>query len=245
MKSNKELCLNIGNQVIPYTLSDSKRAKHIRLVMNMSGLKVIKPLKASIYEVKKVLETKSNWIYKHYISFQARKTDEYKREWESGEIILFRGIQYNIIILPHKKKAIIINFNGKRFEIFINDTYSENERKSLIENAFKKWYIKTAFEVIKDRLDYYCKITGLTYNTFRIKEQKTCWGSCSKKRNLNFNWKLIMSPQWILDYVILHEICHLRHLNHSKEYWAMVEIYMASYKKAQKWLKKNGTGLAL
>ena len=245
MNSEKELCLNIGKLVVPYILSNSKRAKHIRLVMNMSGLKVVKPIKESIYEVKKVLEEKSNWIYKHYTEFQDRKTVEYKREWESGEIVLLKGIQYNIIILPHKKKAILINFNGIRFEIFINDTFNEYERKTHIENAFKKWYMKTAYETLKERLDHYCKLTGLVYNNLRVKEQKTCWGSCSKKRNLNFNWKLILSPQWVMDYVVIHEICHLKHLNHSKEYWVMVEMYMASYKKAQEWLKKNGSGLAL
>jgi predicted metal-dependent hydrolase len=78
-----------------------------------------------------------------------------------------------------------------------------------------------------------------------IREQKTRWGSCSKKGNLNFNWKLIMSPPWVIDYVVIHEICHLRHLNHSKEYWALVEYYMPEYKSAREWLKKNGAKLAL
>lgn len=245
MNADKELCVNIGNMAIPYTLSDSSKTKYIKLVMDISGLRVVKPPKANMDEVEKVLKAKSNWIYKHYLDFQTMKVDEYKRDWESGERVLYRGKKYNIRIFPHKEQITSVNFNGKRFEIFVNETAGENDRKTLIENAFRRWYMRTAYESLKERLGYFCKITGLTYNTMKIKEQKTRWGSCSKKGNLNFNWKLIMSPQWVIDYVIVHEICHLRYLNHSKEYWSMVEMYMPSYKKAQEWLKKNGLGLRL
>lgn len=139
----------------------------------------------------------------------------------------------------------MISFNGKQFEIFVDEKADANERKTLIKNAFRKWYRRSAHENFKKRLDYYCEVTGSSYNTMRIKEQKTRWGSCSKRNNLNFNWKLIMSPQWVMDYVIVHELCHLRFLNHSKEYWELVSLYMPSYSKAQEWLKKNGSVLTL
>ena len=244
MVGTQELCFDIGNLAIPYNLTESKKTKHIKLVMDINGLRVIKPSKTKIDEVEKVLNTKSNWIYKHYIDFQSMKVEEYKRDWESGETILYRGKRYNIRIFAHKEQATVIKFTGKRFQIFVNEDVGDN-RKSLIENAFKKWYIKTASDTFKERLDYYSKIIGLTYNDMRIKEQKTRWGSCSKRRNLNFNWKLIMAPQWVMDYVVVHEVCHLRYLNHSKDYWVMVGMYMPDYKKAQDWLKKNGLGLVL
>lgn len=243
LMSTKELCLNIGNLTIPYLLTDSEKTKHIKLVMDIDGLKVIKPEKTDMAEVEKLLHGRSSWIFKHYMEFQSMKVDEYKREWESGERVLYRGKKYNIRIFTHREQATKINFNGKRFEIFINEDASD--RKTVLEDAFSRWYKRAAQESIKDRLLYYCKITGLGYNTMRIKEQKTRWGSCSKKGNLNFNWKLVMSPPWVIDYVVVHEVCHLRYLNHSKEYWAMVEMYMPDYKKAQEWLKKNGLGLTL
>lgn len=245
MNSDKELCLNIDDLKISYTLSDSKKSKHIRLVIDIHGLRVVKPIKAKMAEVEKVLQAKSDWIYKHYQDYQTMKVDEKQRNWESGESVLYRGKDYDIKIFQHKEKSTRIHFNGSSFEIFINEMFSENERNFLIESAFKKWYRINAYEAIKDRLDTYCKIIGLAHNMMKIKEQKTRWGSCSNKGNLNFNWKLIMSPQWVIDYVIIHEICHLRFLNHSKEYWTMVEMYMPNFKEARLWLKKNGSGLKL
>jgi len=196
-------------------------------------------------DIARALEAKSSWIYKHYMEFQSRKAGEYKREWESGEKVLYKGKEYEIGIFKHEDKRTTISFNGTRFEIFINKDIEADERKFLVENILKLWYKKVAKIYLKDRLGYFCKITGLTYNIMRIKEQKTRWGSCSKKGNLNFNWKLIMSPEWVIDYIIVHEVCHLRYLNHSKDFWNMVALYMPGYKKAREWLKENGPGLKL
>lgn len=245
MKNKKELSFNIGNISIPSKLTESRRAKHIRLIMDINGLRVIKPPRVKINEVEKLLRDKSNWIYKHYMNFQSIKAEEYNREWGSGEKILFKGNEYSIKIYTYKNKRTFIDFDGKLFDVYVNENAEESERKTMIENAFRNWYKKAAHESIQDRLDYYCRIIGLSYSTMRTKEQKTRWGSCSKKGNLNFNWKLIMSPQWVIDYVIVHEICHLRYMNHSKEYWKMVSLYVPEYKKAREWLNKKGTGLRL
>ncbi len=239
------MCLNIGNLTIPYILSESRKTKHIKLVMDIEGLRVVKPYRDKIEYVEKVLKDKSHWIYKHYSDFQTMKVDAYKREWDSGERILYRGKKYDIRIINHRERNVRVNFNGKRFEVFVDESIDSENRKALIENSFKRWFMNTARECIKERLNHYCKLVGIEYNGMKIKEQRTRWGSCSKKGNVNFNWKLIMYPQWVIDYVVLHEVCHLRYMNHSKEYWAMVERYMPDYRKAQEWLKKDGMGLRL
>ena len=91
MLNDKELYFNIGNLTIPYNITESKKAKHIKLVMDISGLRVVKPLRAKIDQVEMVLKEKSNWVYKHYMNFQSLKVEEYNREWKSGERVLYRG----------------------------------------------------------------------------------------------------------------------------------------------------------
>ncbi|MGE5474671.1 MAG: M48 family metallopeptidase [Ignavibacteriales bacterium] len=245
MITNEEFYFNIGSLSIPYYVTENKKAKCIKLVMGTDGLRVTKPLRTKLDEVEKVLKIKSNWIYKNYVKLQSVKAEECDREWKTGERILFKGDECNIAIYTYNNKKVFIDFDGKLFDIYVNENIEENERKAAIEDALKKWYIEAANKAFKERLDYFCRIIGFHYNTMRVKEQKTRWGSCSKKGNLNFNWKLIMSPQWVTDYVIIHEVCHLRYLNHSKEYWNMVALHMPEHKKARQWLKKNGMKLGL
>ena len=84
---------------------------------------------------------------------------------------------------------------------------------------------------------------GIPYGRVTIREQRTRWGSCSNKRNLNFNWKLVMAPEAAMEYVVVHELCHLIHLNHSDRFWAEVRRRMPDYEVWKKWLKRNGQAL--
>ena len=100
-----------------------------------------------------------------------------------------------------------------------------------------------ACEVIGNKVRYYAPIVGVTYNKISIRNQKTRWGSCSSKGNLNFNVALMLAPIEVLDYVVVHELCHRLHLNHSKEFWKEVEKAIPDYKEKEKWLKENGDRL--
>jgi len=104
----------------------------------------------------------------------------------------------------------------------------------------KSEYRKEARRQITAYARSYADQMGISYGRIAIKEQKTCWGSCSSKRNLNFNWKLILMPKEIMEYVVVHELAHLFEMNHSPEFWNIVGRYLPDYKKRRKWLKDNG-----
>ncbi len=98
-----------------------------------------------------------------------------------------------------------------------------------------------AKEVLPKKAAYYASLMGVTYNRIAIKSQKTRWGSCSSKRNLNFNCLLMLCPEKVQDYVVIHELCHLIEMNHSKRFWNLVENMMPDYNVQRKWLKENGS----
>lgn len=113
------------------------------------------------------------------------------------------------------------------------------------EAALRKRYIEAAHTYFPQRCSHYADILGVTYGGIRIAEQKTRWGSCSQSGTLSFHWKLMLAPPRVLDYVVVHELCHLIEMNHSPSFWALVESVMPEYKEYKKWLRENGDTLRL
>ncbi|MDE7247138.1 MAG: M48 family metallopeptidase [Lachnospiraceae bacterium] len=111
--------------------------------------------------------------------------------------------------------------------------------------ALEKRYIEAAREYFPKRVSYFQPLTGGSYDRITIRDQKTRWGSCSAKGTLSFNWRLMLAPPAVLDYVVVHELCHLTHMNHSAAFWALVESVCPDYRVHRKWLKEHGNELTL
>ncbi|MCM1145647.1 MAG: M48 family metallopeptidase [Blautia sp.] len=114
-------------------------------------------------------------------------------------------------------------------------------QRTALENRYKE----AARSYIPQRVAYYHAKTGGSYQRITIRDQKTRWGSCSSKGTLSFNWRLMLAPPSILDYVVVHELCHLTHMNHSAAFWQAVEAIYPDYRIARKWLKEHGNELTL
>lgn len=114
-------------------------------------------------------------------------------------------------------------------------------QRTALENRYKE----AARSYIPQRVAYYHARTGGAYHRITIRDQKTRWGSCSSKGTLSFNWRLMLAPPSILDYVVVHELCHLTHMNHSAAFWQAVEEIYPDYRIARKWLKEHGNELTL
>ena len=112
-----------------------------------------------------------------------------------------------------------------------------------LSTADRTRYIKIARDIFTRKVEYYARIMGVSYGRISIREQKTRWGSCSSKGNLNFNWRLILAPEEVLDYVVVHELAHCREMNHSKAFYAVIESVLPDYRRAQRWLRENGQSL--
>lgn len=119
----------------------------------------------------------------------------------------------------------------------------KQKKEPALTNADIEKLCQKALSVIPDKVKYYAEIMGVTYGRITIRNQKTRWGSCSSKGNLNFNCLLMLMPDKVLDYVVVHELCHLKQMNHSKKFWKEVERYMPDYPNYKKWLNENGGAL--
>lgn len=111
--------------------------------------------------------------------------------------------------------------------------------------TLEKRYRNAARQQFESRVAHFHRITGGNYTSITVRDQKTRWGSCSSRGTLSFNYRLIFAPPVILDYVVVHELCHLTHMDHSKNFWNMVASVMPEYKECRKWLREHGQELSL
>lgn len=117
----------------------------------------------------------------------------------------------------------------------------DRKRREVLERRYRN----AARAQLESRVAYFHKITGGHYTSITVRDQKTRWGSCSSRGTLSFNYRLIFAPPVILDYVVIHELCHLTHMNHSKAFWNMVASVMPEYKVYRQWLRDHGNELTL
>lgn len=118
-----------------------------------------------------------------------------------------------------------------------------SQQRSPLSEKDRARYISIARDIFTKKTAYYARIMNVSYGRISIREQKTRWGSCSSKGNLNFNWRLILAPEEVLDYVVVHELAHRREMNHSKAFYAVVESVLPDYRTARSWLREHGDSL--
>jgi hypothetical protein len=207
----------------------SKR-KTLSLSINENADLVVRaPHRVSFDEIQKFISEKSAWIDNKQTLIKAQLEDN-ENQNSSGQC-LYLGSLYPLKIDNNSIEPI--SFNGQMFTI-------TNVNRERINLPLKSWYKKRFIEVALPRLSYFSDKHELKVKQVRVKEQKTLWGSCSSKNNINLNYLLIMAPMKVIDYVIVHELVHTIHKNHSTKFWQKVETIMPNYKDARKWLKENG-----
>ena len=123
--------------------------------------------------------------------------------------------------------------------------YLSRSALPVAESVFREWYKQHAFQEITARVEWYASRNGYRYQRVKVTEARTRWGSCGQHGSLNFSWRLVMAPVRVIDYVVIHELVHLKEKNHSKAYWNKVKLLMPDYRQQIDWLNANGYMLDL
>lgn len=212
----------------PYKLIRSKRRTIALAVTADASLIVRAPMNTSESYIERLVSSKVEWI-RQAVARVSSRPKPVVHEYIEGEGFLYLGKSYKLRIA--KKAAEKLEFKAA----FI---LSAKERKNARE-LLVSWYKQEAKKQITERLDSYARRSGLTYGAIRITTANRRWGSCSTSGNLNFSWRLMMAPLWVVDYVVVHELAHLEHKNHSLPFWSRVKVMYPGYEKARLWLKQN------
>jgi hypothetical protein len=231
--------ITINGQTISYIIKRSARAKHVRLeVRQETGLTVVTPNSYKLKHLSALLELKSNWILDKLTKYGQVQSLSDEKETKSGDTIPYLGRNLEVVTRQNRKNVNSVKLDRNKLVVTIG---SANSRLNLV---LEQWYRMQAAKLIKEKADKLSARLGLTYNRIIIREQKTRWGSCSHKGNLSFNWKLIMAPEPVIDYVIIHELAHLKEMNHTKRFWELVAEHCPRWREHKKWLKEHETELA-
>lgn len=234
--------ITIGDKKIGYKIIRTQRKTVSIQIRVEDGVVVRCPQSLSDKDIECLVHSKASWIAKKLQQMASVKRPQPKT-FKACETMPFLGREYPFIVKPKDKRGAVVSFNGHHFTIELDGELQGMHRESCIRTAFTTWYRGQAQKTLGERLHLYAKKMHVQPRSIRVKEQKTIWGSCSSNGDLNLNWRLIMAPLEIIDYIVVHELAHLVHMNHSKAFKTLLNKMLPNVPECQVWLKEYGRTL--
>lgn len=227
---------------INYRIKRTKPKKSISIKIKYPDIvEVLSPSYVSDKEIHNLVLSKSSWIFNKLKEFENKKIEEVNLKFEDNSELPFLGESYILNII--KSNNIInckLEFDKNKFIAYVPTFMSlENQNKEL-KKLFIEWLIWYGTIIVNERINIYSKKLNVSCKNFKVKEQKSTWGTCSSLGNIYINYKILLAPINIVDYVIVHELCHLREMNHSNKFWDLVQSIIPDYIIKRNWLKENG-----
>lgn len=220
----------------------TQRKKTISIKIKADKVSIIVPSDLSTAHIKVLLIKKTAWIQKK-LKDQSQIESIKAKKYISGELFCFLGNEYPLTIKQAKSPSVALNNND--LTVALPNVLACDNTAQKIKEMLSIWYQNEASKILKEKVAYYAKLIAVQPTAIEIKTYKARWGSCTIHAKVQFNWKLIMAPHRVIDYVVVHELCHIIEHNHSPAFWHQVEKFMPDYRESKQWLKLNGIYLEL
>jgi predicted metal-dependent hydrolase len=233
--------IQYGNRVIQYNIKKGNRKKTVAVHINpMATITVFSPRHLDDEKIRMIVQKKARWILEKQKQVESNRYSNSMKEFVSGESFPYLGKLYRLKVMKTAEDTIrkCRLVNG-RFLVEINGNHETEVNRTVVKKVLVDWYLERAETKIKERVDRFSQQIGKTPLSIKIKNQERRWGSCSRNGSIRFNWKVIMAPISVMDYVIVHELCHLIHPHHSTQFWQKVQSIIPGYRRRRDWLKAN------
>ena len=212
------------------------RRRTLALVIEDDGrLTVRAPLRASEDAVRRFVNEHERWILSKQEQARVRAARFAPKRYVSGEEFLYLGDAYRLEIVDGERPSLAFHGGFRLAEASVPRA----------ARLFEKWYRKRAFEAMSERVEWYSAEHGFEHNGVAISSARKQWGSCGPTGNLRFAWRLVMAPLPIVDYVVVHELVHLRYRRHARRFWGRVKSILPDFRDRREWLNENGYLLSL
>jgi len=222
----------LGNTV-EYEVQHSSEATEPRIDVDIHGVTVVVPEGEKVQPTE-LLKENAAWVIDKQRNYDTYRDQVPDRAFEAGEPFPFLGKDRELVIEPRQKHGV--------------DEDSIRLRKSAVEQSsikqvLENFYRSRAREYLTERTDHYAEQMGVEYEKLELRNQRTRWGSCSTGGTISLNWRLIMAPADVVDYLVVHELAHLTEQNHGRDFWRLVGEYVPEYKEKAEWLEQNSAKL--
>lgn len=217
----------------------SSRRKTVALKVDGDVVTLVAPRQLPIERIEQLVADKHGWIVEK-LAHSALATPSCSNQFVSGEAYPYLGRNYRLKVLTGDLIAPKL-VNG-RITVTVP---APKQQAHYIRRLLQSWYKRNADRKIREKVRRYRKLVGVETGVVRIKDFKSRWGSCTPYGDLEFNWVIVMAPNRVVDYVVVHELCHLLRHDHSTQFWKEVERVMPDYKEHREWLKDNSQKLAV
>lgn len=236
---------NIGENKIPYKIRKSPNRSSLALSINNSKELIVKiPKNSDVSRIENFLERKKSWVVEKMSEIDEQSQKPKEKEFLSGEKFLYKGRRYRLKVEESNIQDAIIEMKGGKFYIKAPKKLDSEERREKIKGVIRAWYKKKAKSTYPPKVKHFSSKIGVDYGDVLIEDPKNEWGNV-KNNDIRLHWKTIMAPVHIQDYLIVHELAHLREETHSEEFWNVVGSVLPDYKKRKEWLRINGPKLTI
>ncbi|MBP1763343.1 MAG: hypothetical protein H6Q65_401 [Firmicutes bacterium] len=233
-----EILLN--NQRFSYQIRRIPRKKTITLkLLTATELEICAPARIKTTELHELLQKNQNWILKKSAQRNAIDENPVNASLASGTQLLFQGRLHLLQIMEKDTKRPEIFLTPNKLSLCL-PSHKIEHAYTLAQEVLRKWYIENASRQFTEKTTFWAGRLNVRPVKISIRDQKSRWGSCSSRGNINYNWRIVMAPPEIMDYLVVHELCHMRVANHSSLFWELVAQFIPEYKQHRNWLKENG-----
>jgi predicted metal-dependent hydrolase len=227
---------------IQYHLLPGVARKTTDIVIERDGLITVRPPKRmSAEEVDETVLAKRMWIYRNLAEWEDLNATRVVREWVNGESFLYLGSQYRLSLVENQEEDLKL----KEGRFCLRRELLMHGGAAAAQKAFETFYSNKGEERLAARVRFYEPKVGIRAGSVTVKELGFRWAACMQSGDVHFHWRCLMAPLTVIDYIVVHELCHLRHRDHSDAFWNEVDKILPDYKQRKEWLRLHGVRLDL
>tara|TARA_R110002073_G_scaffold11861_1_gene53251 strand:- start:23605 stop:24312 length:708 start_codon:yes stop_codon:yes gene_type:complete len=225
---------------IEYRLSPGSERKTTDIVIERNGEIIVRaPRGFTPQQVDAVVESKRHWVYRNLAEWKDLNATAVTREWVAGETFLYLGGAYRLKLVSGQD--VPLKLKDGRF--CLNRETIEKGGVAASRRAFETFYTDKGQVRLSERVALYAPKVGVTPSGVKLKEMGYRWASCGRAGVLNFHWKCMMAPPRVIDYIVVHELCHFHQSDHSQAFWNEIDKVLPDWQERKEWLRCKGAGL--